>query len=174
MTNASDVKLKLRSSRQINRPLMAVSVGMAAVIFVVDLSTPPAFGISELFVIPLLLCALTGPPRVAQIGGGIASALVLLGHLTVPWAITPWFVIANHVFALAVIWTTVFTIVRSRAASIRLEERTRDLADVSYAINESAIVAVAVSVVEALEVPWESISSKEVLVDAVRRRLRAH
>ena len=41
-------------------------------------------------------------------------------------------------------------------------------------VDESAIVAVAVSVVEALEVPWESISSKEVLVDAVRRRLRAH
>ena len=142
MLETSVKKPKLPSSKAVNRPLLAVSVGMAAVIFVVDVLTPPAFGISELFIIPLLLSTLTGSPRVAQIGGGIASALVLVGHVTVPWAVTPWFVIANHVFALAVIWTTVFTIVGSRRASLDLEARTRDLADISYAINQSAIVAV--------------------------------
>ena len=44
--------------------------------------------------------------------------------------------------ALTVIWTTVFAIVRSREASLHLEERTRDLADVNYALEKSAIVAV--------------------------------
>jgi PAS domain S-box-containing protein len=134
--------MQRRSSQLIHWPLLAVSAGMAAAIFVVDLTTPPAFGISELFVIPLLLSTLTGPPRVAHIGGWTASTLLVLGHLRVPWAVTPWFVIANHVFALAVIWTTVFAIVRSRQASLRLEERTRDLADVSLALNQSAIVAI--------------------------------
>ena len=59
-----------------------------------------------------------------------------------PWAATPWFVFANRAIALAVIWTTVSAIVRSREASLRLEERTRDLADVNYALEKSAIVAV--------------------------------
>jgi PAS domain S-box-containing protein len=142
MMDASEMKPQLSSSGQINRTLLAVSAGMAAVIFVVDVATPPGFGISALFVIPLLLSTLTGPPRLAQIGGWIATTLVLIGHLRVPWAVMPWFVVANHAFSLAVIWTTVSTIVRSREASLRLEERTRDLTDISYALNQSAIVAV--------------------------------
>jgi hypothetical protein len=40
-------------------------------------------------------------------------------------------------------------------------------------VDESAIVAVAVSIVEALDVPWETIASRDELADAVRRRLRA-
>ena len=115
---------------------------LAAVIFAVDLTTPAGFGISALYVIPLLLSTLTGPPLVAYIGGWIASALVLVGLLKVPWAATPWFVFANRAIALAVIWTTVSAMVRSREASLRLEERTRDLADVNYALEKSAIVAV--------------------------------
>ena len=142
MIAPSDLKPQPRSSLPINRPLLAVSAGMGAVIFIVDVTTPPAFGISALYVIPLLLSTLTGPPRVAYIGGWVASALVLAGHLNVPWPAMPWFVVANHAIALAVIWTTVSAVVRSREASLRLEERTRDLADVSYALNQSAIVAI--------------------------------
>ena len=40
------------------------------------------------------------------------------------------------------IWTSVLAIVRSRDASLHLEERTRDLADINYALEKSAIVAV--------------------------------
>ena len=68
--------------------------------------------------------------------------LVLAGLLEAPWALTPWFVFANRAVAMAVIWTTVSAIVRSREASLHLEERTRDLADVNYALEKSAIVAV--------------------------------
>ena len=66
----------------------------------------------------------------------------MFGLFKVPLGLTPWFALANRAIALTVIWTTVFAIVRSREASLHLEERTRDLADVNYALEKSAIVAV--------------------------------
>jgi PAS domain S-box-containing protein len=134
--------ISLRSSRIVNRPLVGAACGLAAVIFVADLTIPAGFGISSLYVIPLVLSALTGPPRVAYVGGWIASWLVLAGLLEARWAVTPWFVFANRAIALAVIWTTVSAMVRLRKASLHLEARTRDLADVNYALEQSAIVAV--------------------------------
>src|ERR1019366_4806151 len=134
--------VKLRSSRIVRWPPVVLAAGLTAVIFAVDLTTTTGFGVSALYVIPLLLSTLTGPPRIAQIGGGVASALIGLGLFKLPWVTTPWFVFANGVIALAVIWTTVVAIVRSRDASLHLEERTRDLADVNYALDKSAIVAV--------------------------------
>jgi PAS domain S-box-containing protein len=134
--------VKLRSSRIVRGELVAGAAGLAAITFAVDLTTTVGSGISALYVVPLLLATLTGPPRVAYIGGSIASALVVLGLFKIPLGMTPWFVLANRAIALAVIWTTVFAIVRSRVASIRLEERTRDLADVNFALEKSAIVAV--------------------------------
>src|SRR6478672_8268184 len=134
--------VKLRSSRRIQWPLVAAAGGLAAGIFAVDLSTTGGFGVGALYVIPLLLSSLTGPPRLARIGGAVASVLLMLALLKVGLASTPWFVLANRAVAMAVIWTTVSAIVRSREASIHLEERTRDLADVNYALEKSAIVAV--------------------------------
>ena len=134
--------LKLRSSRRVRRPLVAAAAALAAAIFAADLTTEAGVGISALYVIPLLLSSLTGPPGLASVSGGIASMLVLAGLLKAPWTATPWLMIANRGIALAVIWTTVSAIERSRQASLRLEVRTRDLADVNYALEQSAIVAV--------------------------------
>src|SRR5436309_491778 len=77
--------------------------------------------------------------RLVYIGGGIASALVILSAFMTPPA---WAGVANRAIAVTGIWTTVFAIVRSRQASRRLGERTRDLADVNFALEKSAIVAV--------------------------------
>ena len=69
--------VKLRSSRVVRWPLRCRGGRCSRrVIFAVDLTTTAGFGISALYVIPLLLGTLTGPPRVAYIGGAIASALV--------------------------------------------------------------------------------------------------
>jgi PAS domain S-box-containing protein len=134
--------LRLRSSRIIRQPFVAGAAVLAAVICAGDLMTAPGFSISALYVIPLLLGTLSGPPRVAHIGGAVTSALLMLGLLKMPLAMTPWFVLANRAIALTVILTTVFAIVRSREASLHLEKRTRDLADVNFALEKSAIVAV--------------------------------
>lgn len=132
----------LHSSRIVRWELLAGAAGLAAVIFAADRTTTSGLGINALYVIPLLLGTRTGPAAVAHFGGAIASALVVPGLLGAPLAMTPWPVLANGAIALAVIWTTVFGIVRSREASLHLEERTRDLADVNYALEKSAIVAV--------------------------------
>ena len=134
--------VKLRSSRLVRWPRVAAAVALAVGIFAVDLTTTGGFGIGALYVLPIVLGTLTGPPRVAHIAGAAGSTLLLLGLLKMPLAMTPWFVLANRTIALMVIWTTVFAIVRSRESSIHLEERTRDLADVNYALEKSAIVAV--------------------------------
>src|SRR3954447_7207207 len=134
--------LKLRSSRVIRWRLVSAAAALADRIFLADLTTTGGFGIGALYVIPLLLATLSGPPRLAYIGGSVASALLVVGLFKMPIAGTAWFVLANRGIALTVIWTTVFVIVRSRNASIHLEERTRDLADVHYALEKSAIVAV--------------------------------
>ena len=133
---------KLRSSRQVRPPLIIAAAGLAAAILTLDLTTDAGFGVGALYVIPVLLSSLTGPAGLAVAGGGIATMLVLAGLLEAPWALTPWFVFANRAIAMAVIWTTVYAIARSREASLHLEERTRDLADVNYALEKSAIVAV--------------------------------
>src|SRR3954451_21546058 len=110
--------LKLRSSRVIRWWLVSAAAALAAGIFIADLTTTGGFGIGALYVIPLLLGTLSGPPRVAYIGGLIASALLVAGLLKTPLAATPWFILANRALALTVIWTTVFVIVRSRKASM--------------------------------------------------------
>ena len=134
--------VKPHSSRRVRPPLLAAAAVLAAAIFAVDLTTTAGFGVSALYVIPLLLSTLAGPPAFAFVSGGVASMLVLAGLLEAPWATTAWFVFANRAIALVVIWATVLAMVRSREASLDLEERTRDLADVNYALEKSAIVAV--------------------------------
>ena len=134
--------IKLRSSRIVRPRVVAGAAALAAAIFAVDVTTAAGFGIGAFYVIPLLLGTLTGPPEVASIGGGIASALVVLGGLRLPVDVTPWFALANRAIALAVIWTTVLAIARSRGASLHLEQSSRELADVNYALEKSAIVAV--------------------------------
>jgi PAS domain S-box-containing protein len=134
--------VRLRSSRRVRPPLVAAAIGLAAVIFAADLMTASAFGISALYVIPLLLGTTAGPPGLVYLGGLVTSALVLLGAVSVTSAGTPWPVVANRAIALGVIWISVSALVRSRQVSLHLEERTRDLADVNYALEKSAIVAV--------------------------------
>jgi two-component system CheB/CheR fusion protein len=133
---------KLPSTRLVRPRLLVAAAGLAAAILTLDLTTEAGFGVGALYVIPLLLSSLAGPPGLAVLGGGIATMLVLAGLVEAPWALTPWFVFANRAVAMAVIWTTVSAIVRWREASLHLEERTRDLADVNYALEKSAIVAV--------------------------------
>ena len=134
--------VKRRPSRLVRWELIAAAAALSLVIFVVDLTTVAGFAIGPLYVLPLLLGTLTGPPRVAYIGGAIASLLVAAGAVEVPVRLMSWFTIANRAVALSVVWTTVFAIVRTREASLHLEERTRDLADVNFALEKSAIVAV--------------------------------
>jgi len=57
--------VRLRSSRVVRPELVAAAGLLAVAIFAADLTTTAGFGVSALYVLPLLLGTLTGPPRVA-------------------------------------------------------------------------------------------------------------
>ena len=134
--------IKLRSSRIVRRKLLAGAAGLAAAIFAVDVTTTAGFGISELYVIPLLLATLTGPPRARSdrrrdcLGAGRA------GRPQGPIRHDPVVRVGESRDRPRGDLDTVLAIVRSRGASLHLEQRTRDLADINYALEKSAIVAV--------------------------------
>lgn len=62
---------------------------LAAAIFVVDLSTPLGVELRVLYVIPLLVGALIGPPRFLLVAAGVSSALTVIGTWASPAGAVP-------------------------------------------------------------------------------------
>ena len=52
---------------------------LAAVIFVIDLSTPAGHGIAALYALPLLVGTFNEPPRFQLVAAAVVSALTLVG-----------------------------------------------------------------------------------------------
>ena len=116
---------------------------LAVVIFAVDLTTTAGFGISALYVIPSAAwhadwTVLRSPTSAAGSRRRWSCSAASRSRRARRRGSS----LANRAIALTVIWTTVLAIVRFAEASLHLEERTRDLADVNYALEKSAIVAV--------------------------------
>jgi PAS domain S-box-containing protein len=122
-------------------PLMAACV-IALIVFLVDLVTPLGADIGVLYVIPVLLTAFAGSARITFLAAAQASILTLVGAVLSPGSTTFWIAAANRFTALLVIWTTTAILTRFERTNLALDQRTKDLADVSYAIDQSAIVAV--------------------------------
>ena len=125
-----------------HKGMMFAAAVMAAVVFAVDLLTPLGVDLGVLYVIPLLLTAFGGSVRVTIGSAAIASALTLIGALLSPGVISLPIAVANRVIALTVIWITAAIVLRFRRIDLALDARTKDLADVNYAIDQSAIVAI--------------------------------
>lgn len=121
---------------------MLVAVVLTLAVFAMDLVTGPGVDADVLYVVPLLVCSFAGPPRMVVHGAWVASMLAVLGLLQRPFETLPIAAVWNRLIALAVIWTTAAIVFRLRETSISLEARTRDLADMSYALDQSAIVAI--------------------------------
>src|SRR5947209_18404425 len=122
-------------------PLVAACV-IAVIVFLVDLVTPLGADIGVLYVIPVLLTAFAGSARITFLAAAQVSILTLVGAVLSPGSTTFWIAAANRFTALLVIWTTTAILTRFERTGMALDERTKDLADVSYAIDQSAIVAV--------------------------------
>jgi len=122
---------------------------LAAVIFALDISLPRGSGVPMLYVVPLLVGTMEGPPRFQLVAAGVLSLLALAGGYAAPPGISPTLLLMNRGIALAVIWTTAAVLSTFRRTWLDLQLRTRDLqhrtkdlADVSFAIDQSAIVAI--------------------------------
>ena len=101
-----------------------------------------------LYVLPLLIGTLEGPPRFQFVAAAVASGLVGVGGLLAPPGAAPWFTYTTRGIALLVIWTTAIVLDRFRSTWLALQARTtdldmrsKDLADVNFALDQSAIVA---------------------------------
>jgi PAS domain S-box-containing protein len=127
--------------RLLNRATISAAV-LAAAIFIADIATPSGVDLGALYVVPLLVGTLSGPPRFQWLAAGVASMLTLIGAAASPKG--PWQQIAslNRIVALTVIWTTAVVLARFRGTWLALRDRTKDLADINYALDQSAIVAI--------------------------------
>lgn len=128
------------SFRTYRAPLIAANVLMLAVLLA-DAFSPLGTGVSALYAIPLLLVSYAGPRRLAIYGAWTATLLIVFRPLAVPVADLRGVVIVNRLEALAIVWATASIVVRLRRTTSRLEGAVRDVGDVKYAIDQSAIVA---------------------------------
>ena len=126
--------------RLFNRATISAAV-LAAAIFLVDLLTPQESGIGMLYVVPLLVGTLSGPPRFQLVAAGVASVLTVLGAVLPPHGALTGIVLLNRAIPFTIIWATAIVLSRFRRTSLALQDRTKELTDIDYALDQSAIVA---------------------------------
>jgi PAS domain S-box-containing protein len=113
---------------------------LIAGVLALDVAIPTGNGIGALYAIPLLILSYAGRFDLAMYAGWLVSLLIVGRIVALPAAITTSTLI-NRAVALTVVWSTVAIVVRLRGTTSRLAGQTRDLADLKFAIDQSAIVA---------------------------------
>ena len=133
-------------TRLLNRATISAAL-IAGGIFVIDLVTPRAAGVGMLYVLPLLVGTLAGPPRFQFVAATVVSVLALAGYLLKPGE-TEALTQSIRAIAILVIWTTAIVLRQFRrtwlelqARTVDLQARTKDLADTNFALDQAAIVA---------------------------------
>lgn len=137
---------RVPETRLLNRATLSAAA-LAGAIFLVDLVTPRGSGVGVLYVLPLLIGTLEGPPRFQFMAATVASVLSVVGFLLSPPGASG-FAITTLAMSLVVIWTTAIVLGRFRRTWLELQSRTdevqartKDLTDVNFALHQAAIVA---------------------------------
>jgi PAS domain S-box-containing protein len=148
MRQLSDELTPPPDTRLLNRATIAAAL-LALMVFAVDLSTPRGLGTPMLYVLPLLVGTLSGPPRLQLAAASVLSSLAVAGGFLAPAGVPASFALWNRGIAIAVIWTAATVLSRFRRTWLDLQLRTRDLqartkdlADVNFALDQAAIVAI--------------------------------
>ncbi|MFN7916428.1 MAG: ATP-binding protein [Vicinamibacterales bacterium] len=128
-------------SRQLLNGATISAAILAGAIFVIDLWTPLGHGIAALYALPLLVGTFNEPPRFQLVAAAVVSVLTVAGALLPRTGAAFDVILSNRGIALILIWATAFVLARFRATWLDLRARTKDLADVNFAIDHSAIVA---------------------------------
>jgi len=119
----------------------ALAAILAVAIFVVDVTTPLGNGIAALYALPLLVGTINEPPRFQLAAAAVASALTAARAWLARPGVAVGYIVTNRSIALILIWATAIVLARFRATWLDLQVRTKDLDDVNFAIDHSAIVA---------------------------------
>ena len=132
--------------RLLNRATISAAV-LAGAIFAIDVVTPQGAGIGMLYVLPLLVGTLDGPPRFQFVAAAVVTLLAVGGYLLAP-ATADSFTRSARAIAVLLIWTTAAVLHQFRrtwlelqARTVDLQTRTKDLADTNFALDQAAIVA---------------------------------
>ncbi len=124
-----------------DRAALAAAAVLMVLVFAFDATVPLGNGIASLYVIPLFIVSRAGPFRLTLYAAWLASLLIVVRPLAVPLGNIPPLVILNRTVALAVVWTAAVMIVRQQRAVDESKRAARELADMKYALDQSAIVA---------------------------------
>jgi two-component system CheB/CheR fusion protein len=124
-----------------DRLALAAAAIIMGLVFAFDLAIPLGNGLGSLYAVPLLIVSFVGPFRWTLYGAWLASLLLIVRVLEVPISSLAVLVIMNRIVALSVVWTAALMIVRLQQAVHDSREKARALADVKYALDQSAIVA---------------------------------
>ncbi len=98
-----------------NRLLFAVSGALSVCVFVIDAFTPLDFAVAVVYVLVILLTALTGSIRATRIAAGAALVLTVIAYACSPNPDTDHGQLARFLFALLAIGTTTLLALRNLA-----------------------------------------------------------
>jgi two-component system CheB/CheR fusion protein len=124
----------------LNRSTVTAAVAAAAIL-TAEFLAPAQSGLGVLYVVPLLIATLSGPPRFQYVAAGVATLLTIVGAVVPGRGAVTGLAIASRSMAIVVIWTTAIVLGRFRQTWLDLQARTKELADVDYALDQAAIVA---------------------------------
>jgi len=128
-------------ARLLNQATVSAAI-LAALVFLVDTQSPLGYGLGVLYVVPLLVGTLSGPPRFQFVAASVATLLTVVGAALSPAKADMSFLLVNRGLALVVIWSTSLVLGRFRRTWLNLQESTKDLDDIKFALDQAAIVAI--------------------------------
>ena len=131
----------MRETFRHNKAALAAAGVLALAVLALDVALPLGSGVGALYAVPLLIMSYFGPLRLPVYGAWMASLLIVLHPLATPFQDLTAPTLINRSVALIVVWTVASVIVRLRRTAMELASSARDVSDVKYAIDQSAIVA---------------------------------
>lgn len=124
---------------------------MAAGILLLDIREPLGVAIGILYVIPILIGVWLPSLRYPLVAAGVATILIATGYLLSPPSppgLAPWIATLNRLISTFVVWAVGLGVARHQrdlrersASQSALERSLKELSDLKYALDQSAIVA---------------------------------
>jgi PAS domain S-box-containing protein len=132
-------------ARPARRPLslrawVLLTVAAAAAVFALDIGTPPSIDAAVLYAVVVLISLRAPDPRAPLAGALVCSVLAWTDAILTHRGSGPWLV--NVTLVLTVVWTAALLVNRYMVvARAWVDQSLKDLEDLKYAIDQSAIVA---------------------------------